>query len=156
GIKSRAELAAAERLVQDRLRRAWMDAGVTLVDPATTYFGLDVQIGPDTILHPGTFIEGQTRIGAACEIGPGARLVDATVGDRCRIGGSLLEGCTLEDEVDVGTFNHLRAGAYLCTGVHLGNYAEVKGARLGPGVKMGHFSYIGNATVGAETNVGAG
>jgi bifunctional UDP-N-acetylglucosamine pyrophosphorylase/glucosamine-1-phosphate N-acetyltransferase len=156
GINSRAQLAEAERMLRDQIRLRWMDAGVTLVDPPSTFIGLDVEIGQDTILHPGTHLEGATRIGTDCEIGPMARIVDSTVGDGCRIGMSLIEKSTLEAGVDVGSFNHLRPGAYLSTGVHLGNFAEVKAARLGPHVAMGHFSYIGDATIGAHTNIGAG
>jgi bifunctional UDP-N-acetylglucosamine pyrophosphorylase/glucosamine-1-phosphate N-acetyltransferase len=82
--------------------------------------------------------------------------VDSTIGEACRIGMSLIEQSTLEAGVDVGSFNHLRPGAYLSSGVHLGNFAEVKASRLGPRVAMGHFSYVGDATVGANTNIGAG
>lgn len=156
GINSRAQLAEAERMVRDRLRRHWMDEGVTLVDPPSTFIGLDVTIGQDTILHPGAHLEGTTRIGADCVIGPLARIVDSTVGDGCRIGMSLIEGSTLEAQVEVGSFNHVRPDSYLSSGVHLGNFAEVKASRLGPGVAQGHFSYIGNATIGAGTNIGAG
>jgi bifunctional UDP-N-acetylglucosamine pyrophosphorylase/glucosamine-1-phosphate N-acetyltransferase len=143
-------------VLRDRIRRHWMDEGVTLVDPASTFIGLDVEIGQDTIIHPGTHLEGSTRIGPDCVIGPMARIVDSTVGESCRIGASLIESSTLEPHVDVGSFNHLRPGAYLSSHVHLGNFAEVKASRLGPHVAMGHFSYIGDATVGADTNIGAG
>lgn len=156
GINSRAQLAEAERMLRDQIRLHWMDEGVTLVDPPSTFIGLDVTIGQDTILHPGTHLEGITRIGSDCEIGPMARIVNSTVGEGCRIGMSLIEGSTLEAGVDVGSFNHLRPGAYLSTGVHLGNFAEVKASRLGPQVAMGHFSYIGDANIGAHTNIGAG
>ncbi|HMA37791.1 MAG TPA: bifunctional UDP-N-acetylglucosamine diphosphorylase/glucosamine-1-phosphate N-acetyltransferase GlmU [Chloroflexia bacterium] len=156
GINNRVQLAEAEAMIRDRLRRHWMLEGVTMIDPRTTYVDADVVIGPDTILDPGCYLRGTTRIGAGCRIGPQAQLVDATVGDGCVVGSSLLEGCTLEAGVDVGSFNHLRAGAYLARGVHLGNFAEVKNARLGPQVAMGHFSYIGDADIGAGTNIGAG
>ena len=156
GINSRVQLAEAERVARDRLRTYWMDAGVTLVDPATTYISLDVQIGQDTIIHPGTHLEGQTQIGPDCVIGPMARIVSSTIGARCQVGMSLIEESSLADDVDVGSFNHVRPGSQLQSHVHLGNFAEVKGTLLGPGVKMGHMSYIGNATVGAETNIAAG
>jgi bifunctional UDP-N-acetylglucosamine pyrophosphorylase/glucosamine-1-phosphate N-acetyltransferase len=156
GINSRAQLAEAERMLRDQIRLHWMDEGVTIVDPPSTFIGLDVEIGQDTILHPGTHLEGATRIGADCVIGPMARIVDSTIGEACRIGMSLIEQSTLEAGVDVGSFNHLRPGAYLSSGVHLGNFAEVKASRLGPHVAMGHFSYVGDATVGANTNIGAG
>ncbi|HUS13414.1 MAG TPA: bifunctional UDP-N-acetylglucosamine diphosphorylase/glucosamine-1-phosphate N-acetyltransferase GlmU, partial [Chloroflexia bacterium] len=156
GINTRVQLAEADEVLRDRIRRHWMLEGVTMVDPRATYIDADVQLGQDTVLYPGCYLQGATRVGADCQLGPQARLVDATVGDRCTIGSSLLEGCTLESGVDVGSFNHLRRDAYLSSGVHLGNFAEVKNARLGPDVAMGHFSYIGDANVGANTNIGAG
>jgi bifunctional UDP-N-acetylglucosamine pyrophosphorylase / glucosamine-1-phosphate N-acetyltransferase len=156
GINDRVQLAEAEAIIRDRIRTRWLREGVTMIDPGATYIDVDVTLGQDTILYPGCYLEGQTRVGADCRIGPNAHLVDAVVGDRCVVGASLLEGCELEADVDVGSFNHLRRAAYLSSGVHLGNFAEVKNARLGPHVAMGHFSYVGDATIGARTNVGAG
>lgn len=133
-----------------------MLAGVSIVDPATTYIDAGVAIGRDTVVEPNTYLRGATKVGEACRIGPNSDLRDAAVGDRCRIISSTVEEATLEEDVDVGPYSHMRPGAYLCEGVHIGNYAEVKNSRLGRGVKMGHFSYIGDATVGDETNIGAG
>ena len=156
GINDRVQLAEAEAVIRDRIRTRWLREGVTMIDPGATYIDVDVTLGQDTILYPGCYLEGCTRVGADCRLGPNARLVDAVVGDRCVVGASLLEGCELEADVDVGSFNHVRSAAYLSSGVHLGNFAEVKNARLGPHVAMGHFSYVGDATIGARTNVGAG
>jgi len=156
GINNRVQLAEADRVLRDRIRRYWMLAGVTLLDPATTYIDADVTLGQDTTLYPGCILEGATTVGDDCRLGPNARLIHATVGDSCTVGMSLLEHCTLEAGVDVGSFNHLRPGAYLSSGVHLGNFAEVKNSHLGPQVAMGHFSYLGDADVGAGTNIGAG
>jgi bifunctional UDP-N-acetylglucosamine pyrophosphorylase/glucosamine-1-phosphate N-acetyltransferase len=156
GINDRAQLAEAETVLRRRINRAHLLAGVTLVDPATAYIDADVTIGPDTIVEANTHLRGATAIGASCRIGPNSTLRDATVGDSCRIEASTVEEATLEDGVDVGPYSHLRAGAYLCAGVHIGNFAEVKNSRLGRGVKMGHFSYLGDADVGEETNIGAG
>lgn len=156
GINTRVELAEADLLLRDRIRHAWMLAGVTMIDPRSTYIDADVTLGPDTVLYPGCYLEGQTQVGAGCRLGPQAHLRDATLGDGCTVGGSLLEGCTLEPGVTVGSYSHLRPGAYLSTGVHLGNFAEVKNAHLGPDVAMHHFSYIGDADIGAGTNIGAG
>jgi len=99
---------------------------------------------------------GSTVVGEETEIGPGAYVDSCTIGRRCRIFYSVLEHATLEDEVDVGPFSHLRKGAYLARGVHIGNFGEVKNSYLGPGTKMGHFSYIGDAEIGANVNIGAG
>jgi bifunctional UDP-N-acetylglucosamine pyrophosphorylase/glucosamine-1-phosphate N-acetyltransferase len=156
GINDRVQLAQAERVMRDRINTQLMIDGVTLIDPATTYIQAGVVIGPDTIIQPNTHIAGQTIIGRACVIGPNAIIHDTRIGDRCEVLASMLEGATLEDGVDIGPFSHLRKGAYLCRGVHLGNFAEVKSSRLGPGTKQGHFSYLGDATIGAGVNIGAG
>jgi bifunctional UDP-N-acetylglucosamine pyrophosphorylase / glucosamine-1-phosphate N-acetyltransferase len=156
GINDRTQLAKAEAVVRDRILRRHMLAGVTIVDPATTYVDADVTRGMDTTLYPGTCLGGETVIGEECIIGPGSQVVDSTLGDRCRVISSVVEQSTLEKGVDVGPFAHVRAGAHICDGVHIGNYAEVKNARLGRGTRMGHFSYVGDATVGEDVNIGAG
>jgi bifunctional UDP-N-acetylglucosamine pyrophosphorylase/glucosamine-1-phosphate N-acetyltransferase len=133
-----------------------MLAGVTIVDPATTYIDADVTIGMDTTLHSNTSLRGRTAIGEECEIGPGSQVIDSKVGALCRVDSSVIEQSTLEDGVDVGPFSHLRAGAHIGSGAHIGNFAEVKNSRLGRNTKMGHFSYIGDAQVGDDVNIGAG
>ncbi len=156
GINTRAHLAEAEAALRALTNQRWMIAGVTMIDPATTYIGPRVEIGPDTVLLPNTHLEGDTRIGVDCTVGPNTVVRETSIGNRCTVESSVLEGATLEDEVVIGPFAHLRTGAYLCQGVHMGNFGEVKNSRLEPGVKMGHFSYIGDAQIGAETNIGAG
>jgi bifunctional UDP-N-acetylglucosamine pyrophosphorylase/glucosamine-1-phosphate N-acetyltransferase len=156
GINDRAQLAQAERLMRDRINLRHMLAGVTLIDPATTYIEASVVIGTDTIVYPNTHLRGATAIGRDCTIGPNTIIHDSTIGNECEIVASMLEGATLEDHVDMGPFSHMRKGAYLSAGVHIGNFAEVKDSRLGPGTKQGHFSYLGNADIGADVNIGAG
>jgi len=156
GINTRQHLAQAEAALRQRVNQAWMLAGVTLIDPATTYIESGVVIGPDTTVWPNTFLHGSTTIGSNCTIGPNAIVRDTRVGDDCKVLASVLEGAVLEDHVDVGPYGHLRKGAHLASGVHMGNFGEVKDSYLGPGSKMGHFSYIGNATIGADVNIGAG
>ena len=156
GINDRVQLAQAEAIVRERIRRRHMLAGVTIVDPATTYIDADVAIGMDTTLYPNTYLGGRTVIGEGCVIGPGSQVIDSTLGARCRVDSSVVEQSTLEDGVDVGPFSHLRAGAHICSRVHIGNFAEVKNSRLGRNTKMGHFSYIGDAQVGDDVNIGAG
>ena len=156
GINDRVQLAEAEAAMRDRILRRHMLAGVTVVDPASSYIDAGVSIGADTVIEPQTHLRGDSSIGAECVIGPGAVIVDSALGDRCVVRSSTIEGSTLEDGVDVGPYSHLRPGTHLCEGVHIGNYAEVKASRLGPGTKMGHFSYIGDAEVGADVNIGAG
>ncbi len=156
GINTRLHLAEAEALLRRRINRDWMLAGVTMIDPNCTYIEPDVVIGIDTVIWPNTYLQGSTKIGEGCEIGPNAIIRDCQVGDRCKILTSDMDRAVLEDDVDVGPFARLRKGAHLGSGVHMGNFGEVKDSTLGPGTKMGHFSYIGNATIGSQVNIGAG
>ncbi|MBI2862860.1 MAG: bifunctional UDP-N-acetylglucosamine diphosphorylase/glucosamine-1-phosphate N-acetyltransferase GlmU [Chloroflexi bacterium] len=156
GINTRAQLAQAEAVLRQRIRERFMDEGVTLMDPGSIFIDATVAIGRDTTILPFTIIEGQTRIGEECTIGPFSTLRDAQIGDRCQVRASAVEQATLEDDVILGPYSHVRGGAHLAHGVFLGNYAEVKNAHLGPGTRMHHFSYIGDATLGARVNVGAG
>jgi bifunctional UDP-N-acetylglucosamine pyrophosphorylase / glucosamine-1-phosphate N-acetyltransferase len=156
GINDRVQLAQAEAIMRERICRRHMLAGVTIIDPATAYIDADVTIGVDTTLHPNTSLHGDTVIGADCEIGPDTRIIDSTLGERCRIVSSLIEQSALEDDINVGPYSHLRGGAHICSDVHIGNHAEVKNSRLGSGTRMGHFSYLGDAQVGENVNIGAG
>jgi bifunctional UDP-N-acetylglucosamine pyrophosphorylase/glucosamine-1-phosphate N-acetyltransferase len=101
-------------------------------------------------------LRGETAIGKNCIIGPNTIAENTTVGDDCEILAAVLEGAVVEDRVGIGPFARLRKGAHLCSGVHMGNFGEVKDSTLGPGTKMGHFSYLGNATIGENVNIGAG
>lgn len=156
GINTRVHLSYAEAVARQRIRQALMLSGVTIVDPASTYIDAGVIVGLDTILYPNTHLNGSTRIGEDCRIGPNSILRDALVGDRCHLLAAVVEEAQLENDVSVGPFAHLRKGAYLASGVHMGNFGEVKNSRLGPGTKMGHFSYLGDAQVGPNVNIGAG
>ena len=156
GINTRVHLAEAEAAMRKRINQAHMLAGVTIVDPASTYIEPGVRIGPDTVIWPNTHLRGRTVIGEGCVIGPNTIAEDTIVGDCCEILASVMEGAVVEDNAGIGPFAHLRKGAHLCKGVHMGNFGEVKDSTLGPGTKMGHFSYIGNATIGPDVNIGAG
>jgi bifunctional UDP-N-acetylglucosamine pyrophosphorylase/glucosamine-1-phosphate N-acetyltransferase len=156
GINTRVHLAEAEAILRQRINQHWMLEGVTLIDPNTTYIEPGVTIGQDTVIHPNTTLQGDTHIGEDCQIGPNTIVVDTTIGSRCRIFAAVLERARLENDIDIGPFGHLRKGAHLADGVHMGNFGEVKNAYLGPGAKMGHFSYIGDATIGKNVNIGAG
>jgi bifunctional UDP-N-acetylglucosamine pyrophosphorylase/glucosamine-1-phosphate N-acetyltransferase len=155
-VNTRIELARAEALLRERIRRRLMLAGVTLADPATTYIDVGVSIGEDTTVLPGVHLLGETSIGSGCRIGPAAVLRDMRVGDRCEVGSSTLEGSVLADDVTVGPYCHVRPGSSIEREVHLGNYAEVKASRVGARTQVGHFSYIGDADVGSDVNIGAG
>jgi len=156
GINTRVHLAEAESALRRRINEHWMLAGVSIVDPATTYIEPGVTIGQDTSIWPNTHLRGQTTIGEHGHIGPNAIIVNCQIGDRCRVLASVLEYAVMEDDSDIGPFGHLRKGARVCEGAHMGNFGELKNATLGPGAHMGHFSYLGDAEVGAGANIGAG
>jgi bifunctional UDP-N-acetylglucosamine pyrophosphorylase/glucosamine-1-phosphate N-acetyltransferase len=156
GVNNRIDLADAEAALRKRVCRRWQLEGVTVIDPATTYIEDTVKIGMDTVIQPNTHLRGNTVIGVNCQIGPNTVIEDSQIGDQCRITGSVVESAILEAHVDVGPYAHLRTGAYLCEGVHMGNFGEVKNSRLGKGTRMGHFSYVGDADVGEDVNIGAG
>lgn len=156
GINTRVHLAEAETFLRERINRDWMLAGVTLIDPATTYIEPMVTLGVDTIVWPNTYLRGSTQIGEGCEIGPNTFIRSTKIGNGCKVFSSVLEQAVVEDGVDIGPFAHLRKGAHLASGVHMGNFGEVKNSYLGPGTKMGHFSYIGDATIAEDVNIGAG
>jgi bifunctional UDP-N-acetylglucosamine pyrophosphorylase/glucosamine-1-phosphate N-acetyltransferase len=156
GINDRVQLAAAERLLRLRVLERLMYAGVTIIDPATTYIDADVEVGPDTVILPGTMITGKTRIGSMCHIGPGSTIDQSVLGDGCIVRNSIVEETTLEDGVRVGPFSHCRPGAYLARNVRMGNFGEVKNSYIGAETDMHHFSYVGDATLGQHVNIGAG
>src|SRR3989449_5077479 len=156
GVNTRAELAAAEAAMRKRIRDQHMAAGVTFRDPDSCQVDSEVRIAADVVIERGTILEGKTSIDSGSRVGPYAVLRDTTVGERCRVENSTLEGATLEDDVEIGPYSHLRPGAYLERGVEMGNFGEVKNARLKAGTKMHHFSYIGDAEVGQRVNIGAG
>jgi bifunctional UDP-N-acetylglucosamine pyrophosphorylase/glucosamine-1-phosphate N-acetyltransferase len=156
GINTRVHLSQAEAFLRERVNQRLMLSGVTMIDPLTTYIEIDVKIGKDTVIYPNTYLQGSTKIGQNCMIGPNTMIQDCEVGDNCRILSSVLEQAVVEDNVSMGPFGHLRKGAHLAKGVHMGNFGEVKDSYLGPGTKMGHFSYIGNANIAEDVNIGAG
>jgi bifunctional UDP-N-acetylglucosamine pyrophosphorylase/glucosamine-1-phosphate N-acetyltransferase len=156
GINTRLHLSEAESALRMRINREHMLNGVSMMDPASTYIEVGVKIGKDTMIMPNTYVHGNTVIGERNVIGPNTIIRNTTVGNDCKILASVLEGATLEDNVDMGPFARLRKGAHLKSHVHMGNFGEVKDSTLHEGVKMGHFSYIGNTMIGARTNIGAG
>jgi bifunctional UDP-N-acetylglucosamine pyrophosphorylase/glucosamine-1-phosphate N-acetyltransferase len=156
GINTRIHLAEAEALMRQRINEQWMLSGVTLVDPANTYIEPGVIIGQDTVIWPNTFLHGKTTIGESCILGPNSIIRDSQIGNFCKVLASGIDQAILEEQVDIGPFGNLRRGTHLAKGVHLGNFGEVKNSYLGPGTKVGHFSYIGDASIGANVNIGAG
>ncbi len=136
--------------------KRYAPANAIFVDKVTAYIDPGVEIGEGTIIEPNTTIRGRSRIGANCRIGPNSVLQNATLGDRCTVFASVIDESTLQDDVQVGPFCHVRGGSLLETGVRLGTGAEVNRSRLGKGTKSNHFSYLGDAEVGANVNIGAG
>ena len=156
GINNRVELARLEDIQRRRIRERWMLEGVTISDPSSVMIDAAVVIGQDTLVLPNTMLLGNTVIGSGCEVGPGSTVKNSTIGDGCRVTSSALEEAVMEAGVGIGPFSHLRPGAYLESGVHIGNFVEVKECRFAAGAVMGHFGYVGDASIGANVNLGAG
>ena len=157
GINSQSELAEVSSIVRQRKNEELMAAGVTIDDPATTYIDTDVKVGPDTVIHPGVFLEGRTAIGARCELHAGARIVDSTVGDNVTINNhSIITDSAIASGARVGPFAHIRPGSTVGEQARVGNFVELKKATLGNSAKANHLSYLGDADIGAGTNIGAG
>jgi bifunctional UDP-N-acetylglucosamine pyrophosphorylase/glucosamine-1-phosphate N-acetyltransferase len=157
GINSRTELAEVSRMVRQQKNEELMAAGVTLIDPATTYVDADVVVGADTVLYPGVYLEGSTRIGAACEIHSGTRIVNSTIGDRvCVRNHTVVTDSTVQSGSSLGPFAHIRPGSEVGEDAHVGNFVELKKTTMGKGAKANHLAYLGDATIGAKTNIGAG
>jgi bifunctional UDP-N-acetylglucosamine pyrophosphorylase/glucosamine-1-phosphate N-acetyltransferase len=157
GINSREQLAAAERVVRRQTCARWMEAGVTLRDPATTWIDADVEIGRDSVIHPHVTLEGRTRIGEDCEIRSHSRITDSEVGPRAVV----LDACVireakLEEDTTIGPFAHLRPGSVIRRKAKVGNFVEMKKTDLGEGSKANHLSYLGDAKIGRGVNIGAG
>ena len=157
GINSRTELAEVSRMVRQHKNEELMAAGVTLIDPATTYVDADVAVGPDTVIHPCVFLEGNTKIGSACEIHAGSRIVNSTIGDRvCVRNHTVVTDSTVAAGALLGPFAHVRPGSQVGEDAHIGNFVELKKTIMGKGAKANHLAYLGDAKIGAATNVGAG
>ncbi|HVE91554.1 MAG TPA: bifunctional UDP-N-acetylglucosamine diphosphorylase/glucosamine-1-phosphate N-acetyltransferase GlmU [Actinomycetota bacterium] len=156
GANTRRDFELVTSILRRRVLDSLMDAGVTVVDPATTYVDAGVSVGPDSVLHPMTFLEGATRVGAACEIGPAARLVDCDVADGARIAFAVARSARIGPRVEVGPFASLRPGTVLHEGSKAGTFVEMKNADVGEGAKVPHLAYMGDVTIGRGSNVGAG
>lgn len=156
GINSRRELAAVEAVMRRRILDRLMDAGVTVVDPAATYIHATVRVGRDTVVHPQSYLEGRTVVGASCTIGPQAHVVDTVLADRVRLVASTVTGSEVGEGTTIGPYSRLRPGSRIGRFVEIGNFAEIKNAVVGDYSKIHHKSYIGDATLGERVNVGAG
>jgi bifunctional UDP-N-acetylglucosamine pyrophosphorylase/glucosamine-1-phosphate N-acetyltransferase len=157
GINSRRELAEVGAIVRHTKNEELMAAGVTLVDPATTYIEPGVLVGADTVIHPNVYLEGRTVIGEGCEIHAGTRIVDSTIGDRVLIRNyCVITESSVAARAVLGPFAHLRPASHVLDGAHIGNFVELKKTTLGRGSKASHLTYLGDATIGDDVNIGAG
>jgi bifunctional UDP-N-acetylglucosamine pyrophosphorylase/glucosamine-1-phosphate N-acetyltransferase len=157
GVNSRSELAEVSAIMRQNKNEELMAAGVTIVDPASTYIDSDVLIGPDTVIHPGVVIQGQTKIGSACEIQAYVRITDCELADKVTVlNFCVIVGARVAEGAAIGPFAHLRLATDVGPGAKIGNFVELKKTSLGAGSKASHLSYLGDATIGANVNVGAG
>jgi bifunctional UDP-N-acetylglucosamine pyrophosphorylase / glucosamine-1-phosphate N-acetyltransferase len=155
GVNDRVQLAAAARALNDRLTEEWMRAGVTILDPSTTWLDATVSLEQDVVLHPITQLRGVTSVAAGAEIGPECTLVDTVVGARARVVRAQTDRAEIGPEASVGPFAYLRPGTRLGRRSKVGAYVEVKAAEVGEGSKVPHLTYVGDATIGEHTNIGA-
>lgn len=156
GVNDRIALSEAETYLRARINREHMVNGVSILDPASTYIEKDVRIGADTVLHPGSILRGGTVVGEDCIIGPNSELTDSVVGNGVHIKQSVLLEAKVGDGCSVGPFAYLRPGAELAPDVKIGDFVEIKNAKLAEGVKVSHLSYIGDAEIGKNVNFGCG
>ena len=156
GVNDRVDLAAVEAEARRRIAVGHMEAGVTVVDPGSTWIDADVAIGEDVRIEPGTSLRGATEIGDGAVIGPGSTITDTGIGAGSEVVHSVLNLCEVADGCRVGPFSHLRPGSTLRSESRVGTFVELKNAELGPGAKVPHLSYVGDAEVGAGANLGAG
>jgi bifunctional UDP-N-acetylglucosamine pyrophosphorylase/glucosamine-1-phosphate N-acetyltransferase len=155
GVNDRLQLAAARRAYNDRLLDAWMLAGVTVVDPVTTWVDADIAMEPDVTLQPQTHLAGSTRVASGAVIGPDTTLTDCVVGPGARVVRTHGEGAEIGPDATVGPFSYLRPGTRLGRAAKVGAYVEVKASQVGEGSKVPHLSYVGDTTIGVHSNVGA-
>ena len=157
GINTREELAAMEKNLREAINRKWMLAGVTLIDPATTYIDESVTIGQDTVIGPNTHLKGKTAIGERCQIDGSAYLTDMEIADEVQIKFCvMMTASRIDSGAIVGPFAQLRPGTQLGRNVHIGNFVEAKAAIIGEGTKASHLTYLGDVSIGRDTNIGAG
>lgn len=156
GINSRKQLSVAEGVMRQRILDKLMDAGVTIMDPASTFIEGSVQIGSDTVIYPYTWLEGSTVIGEDCEIGPNVRLTNVKVGSNNHLQFLYGHDCQVLNNVTAGPYVHLRPDTVIGDNVKIGNFVEVKNSNVGTGSKLPHLTYIGDSDIGSGVNMGCG
>jgi bifunctional UDP-N-acetylglucosamine pyrophosphorylase / glucosamine-1-phosphate N-acetyltransferase len=156
GVNDRVQLAECAALMRDQINDHWMREGVTFIDPTTTWIDSSVELSPDVLIHPGSAIAGNTKVATGAVIGPRTTLIDCTIEAGAHVKESYCTGAKVGQRAVVGPFAHLRAGADLASDSRVGAYVEIKNSTLGEGSKVPHLSYVGDATIGVGTNIGAG
>ncbi|HET6754496.1 MAG TPA: bifunctional UDP-N-acetylglucosamine diphosphorylase/glucosamine-1-phosphate N-acetyltransferase GlmU [Jiangellaceae bacterium] len=155
GVNDRVQLAALHRELNRRVLERWMRAGVTVIDPAATWVDVTVKLGRDVVLRPGVQLQGATVVDDGAEIGPDSTLVDCVVGAGASVARTHARGAEIGPECSVGPFTYLRPGARLARAAKAGAFVEIKASTLGEGSKVPHLSYVGDAEIGARSNIGA-
>ena len=156
GINDRVQLAAAEKIIRRRINAGLMYDGVTIVDPDTTWIDADVRVGRDSVILPNTHIKGKTQAGENCKLGPDSFIEDCVLGQEVIIRNSVAEESSIGDKTSVGPYAYIRPGCTIGRGVRIGDFVELKKARIGDGSKVPHLSYVGDALVGSGVNIGCG
>lgn len=156
GINDRLQLAEAASVLRQRINADLMIGGVTIIDPASTYIDAGVEVGVDTVIYPQTILEGETRVGEGCTLGPSSHLVHTLVGNGVHCRHSAVYESRLGDGSVIGPYAHIRPGSNIDRGAKIGDFVEVKNSYIGPSSKVPHLSYVGDAHIGAGVNVGAG
>ncbi|KJU84388.1 bifunctional N-acetylglucosamine-1-phosphate uridyltransferase/glucosamine-1-phosphate acetyltransferase [Candidatus Magnetobacterium bavaricum] len=157
GVNSRADLLAAQKLLQQRIASRWMTEGVTLMDIDSILLSPDVSIGQDTVIYPNVILEGHTEIGQGCTIYPNVIIIDTIIGDNVIIkNSSVVENSKIEELATIGPFAHLRPGSIVGSKAKIGNFVEIKNSTIGANTKVSHLSYIGDSQLGRDVNIGAG
>ena len=156
GLNSRAGLAAVTRIMRARIVEEHVANGVTFMDPAAAYVDADVRIGPDSVIHPLTFLEGRTRVGRDCLLGPATRIVDSIVRDGCEVTFSVVREARIGPRATVGPYASIRPGTVIGEEGKAGTFVEIKASRVGRRSKVPHLTYVGDATIGEGVNLGAG
>ena len=156
GINTRLELARAEGIFRRRINEKLMENGVTIIDPASSYIEAEVEIAPDTVIHPLTVIQGKTKIGSNCQVGPNVVMVDSVLGDGVKVWQSVLEAAVVGKGSRIGPFSYLRPGTVLGEEVKVGDFVELKNSFVGNNSKVPHLTYIGDASIGKNVISGRG
>ncbi|MFE8704033.1 bifunctional UDP-N-acetylglucosamine diphosphorylase/glucosamine-1-phosphate N-acetyltransferase GlmU [Cytobacillus sp. FJAT-54145] len=156
GVNDRVALSQAEIILKRRINEQHMRNGVTIIDPANTYIGVDVEIEQDTVLYPGTILSGKTKIGSNCQLGPNTEVKDCSIGEGTTIRQSVAHDSEIGKDVNIGPFAHIRPQSVIHDEVKIGNFVEIKKAVFGKASKASHLSYIGDAEVGSDVNIGCG